>query len=138
MTLSSMSCSPGATHQLSVVRAFFTVMMVHLLCVGVCEVCLSPYRTRGYLFADIGPGRRWWRPLRLGPPLEARIIGGSTLGAVLLGHALCFDGSLALGAFCQNLVSVRYDLTLNDCRDVSGVGHHGDFSDVKVTEVSPE
>ena len=72
------------------------------------------------------------------PPPKARIIGGGTLGAVLFGHALCFDGSLALGALCQNLVSVRSYLLLDDSRDGCGVGHHGDFSDVKVTEVSPE
>ena len=54
MTLPSMSWRPGVTDQLSVVRAFFTVMMGHLLCVGVCEVCLSPYRTRGVVNADIG------------------------------------------------------------------------------------
>lgn len=139
MVLSSMSWSPGATHQVSVVRVFFTVgLMIHLLCVGVCLVCPSPYRTRGCEVSDIGPGRRWWQPLSLGPPLEARVIGGGTLGAVLLGLALCLLGSLALGALCQNLVSVRHNLTLNDSRDVSGVGHHGDLGDVKTSDVIPQ
>lgn len=112
--------------------------MGHFLFVGGCWVCLSPYRTGGHLFADIGPGRRWWRPLSLGPPLEARVIGGGTLSTVLLGSALCLLGSVSRCPLCENLVSASNDLLLDDSRDGCGVGHHGDFFDVKVTEVSPE
>lgn len=86
----------------------------------------------------MGPGRRWWQPLSLGPPLEARVIGGGTLSTVLLGHALCFDGSVSRCTFCDNLVSARENLTLNECRDGSGVGHRRDFRDVKTSDVIPQ
>jgi len=74
----------------------------------------------------------------LGPPLEARVIGGGTLSTVLLGLALCFDGSVSRCTFCENLVSATDNLTLNESRDGGGVGHRRDFRDVKTSDVIPQ